>query len=83
MPLIHKFSRRFGLVGGTAVALQIGHRRSIDFDLFTDKKFRNIDLQKKMNYRKLDEILVNKDGEWTFILNGVKITFFQLLSAVG
>ncbi len=29
----------FVLVGGTALALQIGHRISIDFDLFTDKAF--------------------------------------------
>jgi len=29
----------FILVGGTSLALQIGHRISIDLDLFTDKKF--------------------------------------------
>ncbi len=27
----------FYLVGGTALALQIGHRRSVDFDLFSTK----------------------------------------------
>ncbi len=27
----------FYLVGGTALALQIGHRRSVDFDLFSEK----------------------------------------------
>lgn len=26
---------RFALVGGTALALRIGHRKSIDLDLFT------------------------------------------------
>jgi len=39
MPLIKSFSQDFGLVGGTAIALHIGHRRSIDFDLFTKKEF--------------------------------------------
>ena len=29
----------FNLVGGTALALQIGHRKSVDLDLFTDKEF--------------------------------------------
>ena len=42
LSLVEGFSRRFGLVGGTAVALQIGHRRSLDFDLFTETEFKNI-----------------------------------------
>ncbi len=28
------FSQRFYLAGGTALALQIGHRRSVDLDFF-------------------------------------------------
>ena len=32
LPLVAKFSSDFGLVGGTAIALQVGHRRSIDFE---------------------------------------------------
>lgn len=36
MPRFAKF-KEFYLVGGTALALQIGHRRSIDFDFFSDK----------------------------------------------
>ncbi len=39
LPLLGKFSKDFGLVGGTAVALHLGHRRSLDFDLFSSKKF--------------------------------------------
>jgi len=34
-PFLKTFSKDFGLVGGTAIALHIGHRFSIDFDLFT------------------------------------------------
>jgi len=37
LPLIRQFSREYYLAGGTAVALHIGHRRSIDFDLFKDE----------------------------------------------
>jgi hypothetical protein len=34
----------FFLVGGTALALQMGHRVSIDLDLFTPEVFDKIDL---------------------------------------
>lgn len=34
LPLLSKFKNEFYMVGGTAVALHIGHRLSIDFDLF-------------------------------------------------
>jgi hypothetical protein len=33
LPLIGEFSRDYYLVGGTAIALYLGHRRSIDFDI--------------------------------------------------
>lgn len=33
----------FILVGGTCLSLQLGHRRSIDIDLFTDMDYGNID----------------------------------------
>ena len=44
LPLIKTFSKEYYLVGDTAIALHIGHRRSIDFDLFTgnDIKRRSI-----------------------------------------
>jgi hypothetical protein len=79
LTIIGKFSRSFGLVGGTAVALQIGHRRSIDFDLFTHKKFQNINIRNKIYQSKyhIQKSIVNKEREFTFMLNEVKITFFQ------
>lgn len=33
LPLMAQFRREYYLVGGTAIALYIGHRRSIDFEL--------------------------------------------------
>ncbi len=80
LPIVAKFSRQFALVGGTAIALQIGHRESIDFDLFTihDKPFKNQELRKKISeMRKIDSVVVNKLGEFTFVINNVKFTFFQ------
>lgn len=35
LSFIKKYSNKYYLVGGTAVALHIGHRTSIDYDLFT------------------------------------------------
>jgi predicted nucleotidyltransferase component of viral defense system len=36
LPIFTQFKSRFYLAGGTALALQIGHRQSVDFDFFTD-----------------------------------------------
>lgn len=33
----------FRLVGGTSLSLQIGHRKSIDIDLFTDAEYGSLD----------------------------------------
>lgn len=47
LPLIKFLAKDFGLVGGTAIALHMGHRRSIDFDLFTNSRFDNLKIKKK------------------------------------
>ncbi len=39
LPLLLKFKDNFYLAGGTALALQIGHRDSVDFDFFCEKAF--------------------------------------------
>lgn len=53
MPL---FSRQdWYLAGGTALALQAGHRRSVDLDFFTKRS--------KFDEKKIEEILSAK-GEW-------------------
>ncbi len=44
LPLFKKF-KGFYLVGGTALALQIGHRISVDFDFFTSDKLSSAILQ--------------------------------------
>ena len=48
LPLIKQFSDDFGLVGGTAIALHLGHRRSIDFDLFRSKSFNIENIRSKI-----------------------------------
>jgi hypothetical protein len=39
--ILSLFSKDFYLAGGTAIALQIGHRKSIDFDLFSSQVISN------------------------------------------
>lgn len=48
-----QFIREYYLVGGTAIALHIGHRRSIDFDMFKLSKInhkKNLDKIKKAGF---------------------------------
>ena len=76
LPMLKTFSDDFGLVGGTALALQIGHRRSIDFDLFTDKIFDPDKIRNKI--RKAFEIqstIVETPEELTIVVSDVKLTF--------
>ncbi len=40
LSLLSIFKKDYFLVGGTAIALHIGHRQSIDFDLFTIKNIK-------------------------------------------
>jgi len=78
LPIVKFFIKDFYLVGGTAIALQIGHRRSIDFDLFTKNNFGNIAVKNKINKQtKITDILVNKMQEFTVLINNIKFTFFQ------
>ena len=44
LPLMAQFRREYYLVGGTAIALYLGHRRSIDFDLFKPAGIKNLSL---------------------------------------
>lgn len=39
LPAFVSFKKEFYLAGGTALALQIGHRVSVDFDFFTEEDF--------------------------------------------
>jgi len=38
--------QEFSLVGGTAMALRFGHRRSVDLDLFFHEKFNHSEIIK-------------------------------------
>lgn len=79
LPLVQKFIGDFGLVGGTAIALQLGHRRSIDFDLFSSKEFTNSKIRNiiKKNKYNITNVFKDEDGQFTFHVDSVQFTFLH------
>jgi hypothetical protein len=77
-PKLKDFANSFGLVGGTAIALRIGHRESIDFDLFSAKEFENERLREKiLGIGKIDRTLRDEKDQYEIVLDKVKITFLH------
>jgi len=78
LSFISGFRRNYYLVGGTAIALHIGHRRSIDYDLFTVKTLNKSLIKRKLFEQKFSKQLLYEDiDQMHFLLNEVKITFFN------
>lgn len=76
LPTLAQFKREYYLVGGTAIALHIGHRESIDFDLFKEKDIRKKDIYNKL--KAIDYKVSFADyNQLNMSANGVKITFFS------
>ncbi len=78
LPYLKLFKRSFYLAGGTAVAFHIGHRRSIEFDLFAKSQLNrarvklrlfNLPFEKKIIFEDVDQLHM--------LINNVKITFFS------
>ena len=76
LPLIKQFSDNFMLVGGTAISLQIGHRESIDFDLFSTTEFNNSKIRKIITENnKIDRVFIDEKDQYTLLVEDVQITF--------
>ena len=83
LPLLRQFKREFYLVGGTAIALHVGHRRSIDFDLFKLSNLNITKTLKKLNSAKISYTVTRRVSEQiNLVMNTVKITFFQYPYAI-
>ena len=76
--ILSLFWKDFYLAGGTSIALQLWHRKSLDFDFFSTKKInaeKIINTLKKEGFN-ISRILVdNKWEELTIIIDWVKLTF--------
>lgn len=77
LPLLKAFSRDYYLAGGTAIALYLGHRRSIDFDLFTagDVKKQSIKKTIDSHNRLVTDLLFEDSDQIHLVIDGVKVTF--------
>ncbi len=76
----------FYLVGGTALAMQIGHRISVDLDFFSDNPIKKTFLPEIEKIFGAVAPLVKTKDELTVIIKEVKVTFlyypFPLVSAL-
>jgi hypothetical protein len=65
------------LAGGTALAIQLGHRESIDLDFFSKKDFSVPKIKEALSG--IGELAVDyeEDGTLSGVLDGVKISFFH------
>lgn len=78
-PKLSVFKGDFYLAGGTALALQIGHRVSVDLDLFSQHPIKKTLLARVEEiYKETQmEILINNSRELTLLIQEVKHTFLH------
>ena len=67
----------FNLVGGTALALHLGHRKSIDLDFFTSESF-DLEEVKMMLIKKYDfKVSYSRSQTLKGFINGIKVDFIK------
>jgi hypothetical protein len=78
IPLVRQFIREYYLAGGTAVALYIGHRRSIDFDLFKFSPLKPKNIVSEISAYNYPYTITRRVTEQLNItIHDVKFTFLQ------
>lgn len=76
----------FVLYGGTAIALRLGHRPSVDFDFFSDRPLDKTALQKALPFIKWSTVIQDQPDSFTILVpdlcvasDYVKVSFFGKL----
>ncbi len=78
LPFVSSFSRDFYLAGDTAIALTIGHRRSIDFDLFTGKPLQALRIKNQFKATNIHYKIIHEAFDQIHLMvDEVKLTFFN------
>lgn len=67
----------FTLVGGTALALQIGHRISIDIDLFTDHSFESGEILDSLRKILKVELIMSRPNGMQLIVENLKVDLYN------
>lgn len=78
-PELRSVPRHFVLYGGTAIALRLGHRQSVDFDFFSAQCFTLEQLEKEWPVLTRAEVLQTSHNTVTLLLQrdgAVKLSFF-------
>lgn len=69
--------QNFYLVGGTALTLQLGHRNSIDLDLFSINNFDDVQLLDFLKSKYEVDVVYQKSNTIICIINKVKVDFIK------
>lgn len=78
LPLMAQFRREYYLVGGTAIALHLGHRRSVDFDMFKMSAINHKKNLDKIVAAGFEHLVTRRvEEQMNLLVGGVKVTFFQ------
>lgn len=78
LTVVSLFKREYYMVGGTAIALQIAHRRSIDFDLFKTTTINRKKILDTIHKTGFDyKVNYTNQEQLNLTIHGVKFTFFQ------
>ena len=78
LQLMSLFRREYYLVGGTAIALYLGHRRSVDFDLFKAAPINHKKNLDRIAGSGFSHVVTRRvEEQMNLIVNDVKVTFFQ------
>jgi hypothetical protein len=72
-----EYLKDFYLVGGTALALQIGHRNSIDIDLFTNDNFNGVTLIENVRSHFEFRETYNRPNTIMGTVNSIKVDFIR------
>lgn len=70
-----RWLKDFYLAGGTALALQYGHRQSIDLDWFSEYSIQTKLLMKKISTQGMFQLLNEEENTIEGLLDGVKVSF--------
>ncbi len=65
------------LYGGTAIALRLGHRQSVDFDFFSSRPVNRDSLREALPFLQQSKVLQDSANTFTVLTaSGVKVSFF-------
>ncbi len=80
LPFFKIFKDDFYLAGGTALALQLGHRDSIDFDFFIENNIDTIklfsEIEEVFQQYPIKKVQEEKNTLTVIINNNIKVSFF-------